>query len=138
MRLSYAIELRYGVRHDLAAKLPAGEPSRAGHGPRQHVVWQGVANGRILRALAHCTSPATALNPLGCWPATSATGSRPRANRRRLPGAAASRVLQGYDFSNGPGSTQGGVATGAATVLPSRLALAKYAAAIRSSTLHNW
>ncbi len=64
IRLSYAIDMRYGVLHDLAQKLVAGEPIPLGMG-HANIIWQGEANDWTLRALAHCDSPTSALNLSG-------------------------------------------------------------------------
>lgn len=64
IRLSYAIDMRYGVLHDLARKLQAGEAIDLAMG-HANVIWQGEANDWILRALAHCTTPTTPLNLSG-------------------------------------------------------------------------
>ncbi len=64
IRLNYALDLRYGVIHDIARQIIAGEPvdvsTAAFNG-----IWQGDANRMILRSLERCTAPATVLNLTG-------------------------------------------------------------------------
>lgn len=64
VRLSYAIDMRYGVLHDVASAVFDAKPVALGMG-YANVIWQGDANEQSLRLLAHCTSPATPLNVSG-------------------------------------------------------------------------
>lgn len=60
-RLNYAIDMRYGVLHDVARWVRRGEPIPIGTAYAS-VIWQGDANAQILGMLAHATAPTTPLN----------------------------------------------------------------------------
>lgn len=64
VRLSYAIDMRYGVLRDVADAVFAGRPLDLSMG-HADVIWQGDANEQSLRLLAHCTSPCTPINVTG-------------------------------------------------------------------------
>lgn len=63
-RLNYAVDLRYGVLHDIAEKIWHGEA--VDNSVRAfNVIWQGDANQQALMCLEHCNSPARVLNVTG-------------------------------------------------------------------------
>ena len=64
LRLSYAIDMRYGVLHDVASSVFNGNPVALGMG-YANVIWQGDANEHALRLLARCTTPASPINISG-------------------------------------------------------------------------
>ena len=61
IRLGYAIDMRYGVLHELATKVRDGTPIDVTTG-HTSIIWQGDASAQILRCLLHCTSPTSPLN----------------------------------------------------------------------------
>ena len=64
VRLEYAIDMRYGVLHDIAASVLAERPVDLGMG-HVNLIWQGEANEQALRLLGHAASPAEAFNVSG-------------------------------------------------------------------------
>jgi nucleoside-diphosphate-sugar epimerase len=64
IRLNYAIDMRYGVLHDIATSVLAGHEINLATG-HVNVIWQGDANAMVLRSLAHCTVPTSPLNVSG-------------------------------------------------------------------------
>ncbi len=64
IRLNYAVEMRYGVLVDIAAKVKNEEPLDLSMG-YFNVIWQGDMNAMVLKALLHCSSPATIINLTG-------------------------------------------------------------------------
>jgi nucleoside-diphosphate-sugar epimerase len=64
LRLSYAIDMRYGVLHDVAQKVLHRQAIDLAMG-HANIIWQGEANDWALRALAHCETPMAPLNLSG-------------------------------------------------------------------------
>lgn len=63
-RLNYAIDMRYGVLHDIGTQVWNDQPvtNTVGH---FNVIWQGDANRIALLSLEHATNPANPLNVTG-------------------------------------------------------------------------
>ena len=64
IRLSYAIDMRYGVLFDVANAIHQENELDVTMG-YANVIWQGDANAQVLRALRHCASPPLPLNVSG-------------------------------------------------------------------------
>ena len=64
VRLNYAIDMRYGVLHDVACKVRDGVPIDLATG-HVNVIWQGDANAMALRCFEYCTVPAAPINVSG-------------------------------------------------------------------------
>ena len=67
IRLSYALDLRYGVLHDVGSSLRDGRPVDVGMSTAS-VIWQGDACDLILRTLEHTAAPPLTLNVSGLEP----------------------------------------------------------------------
>jgi nucleoside-diphosphate-sugar epimerase len=63
-RLNYAIDMRYGVLHDIATKILARQPIDVSLG-HVNFIWQGDASAQALRCLAHCDTPTSPINVSG-------------------------------------------------------------------------
>lgn len=64
IRLNYAVDLRYGVLMDIAARILAGTPIDVTTSVF-NVVWQGYANEVVLRSLGHASTDPFVLNVTG-------------------------------------------------------------------------
>ncbi len=64
LRLNYAIDLRYGVLHDIARRIVEGEPIDLSVA-HFNCIWQGDANAAALLAFRECRAPAAVLNLTG-------------------------------------------------------------------------
>jgi hypothetical protein len=63
-RLNYAIDMRYGVLHDIASKIWTGKPIDVSLG-HVNFIWQGDASAQALRCLAYCDTPTSPINVSG-------------------------------------------------------------------------
>ena len=63
-RLNYAIDMRYGVLHDIARKILSGKPIDVSLG-HVNFIWQGDASSQALRCLADCDTPTSPINVSG-------------------------------------------------------------------------
>ena len=63
-RLNYAIDMRYGVLHDIASKILSGKPIDVSLG-HVNFIWQGDASSQALRCLADCDTPTSPINVSG-------------------------------------------------------------------------
>jgi nucleoside-diphosphate-sugar epimerase len=63
-RLNYAIDMRYGVLHDVAMKVLQGKPIDVSLG-HVNIIWQGDAATQALRCLAYCEIPSSPINVSG-------------------------------------------------------------------------
>jgi nucleoside-diphosphate-sugar epimerase len=64
VRLSYAIDMRYGVLHDVAQAVFHGRPIDVAMG-YVNVIWQGDANSQVLRLLNVTSQPVSPINVTG-------------------------------------------------------------------------
>jgi nucleoside-diphosphate-sugar epimerase len=63
-RLNYAIDMRYGVLHDIATKILGDKPIDVSLG-HVNFIWQGDAAAQALRCLAYCDTPTSPINVSG-------------------------------------------------------------------------
>ena len=65
MRLNYAIDLRYGVLHDIAQTILAGKPVDLSAMPSFNCIWQKDANEAAIRLLLHTSPDVSIVNVTG-------------------------------------------------------------------------
>ena len=65
MRLNYAIDLRYGVLHDIAQTILAGKPVDLSAMPSFNCIWQKDANEAAIRLLLHTSQAVNIVNVTG-------------------------------------------------------------------------
>lgn len=75
VRLSYAVDLRYGVLVDIALRVRHGEPVDVRTG-WVNVIWQGDANAQALQCLARADAPPFVVNVTGPEPLAVADVAR--------------------------------------------------------------
>jgi nucleoside-diphosphate-sugar epimerase len=63
-RLNYAIDMRYGVLHDIATRIVQNKPIDVSLG-HVNFIWQGDAAAQALRCLAYCDTPTSPINVSG-------------------------------------------------------------------------
>jgi nucleoside-diphosphate-sugar epimerase len=63
-RLNYAIDMRYGVLHDIATRILQNQPIDVSLG-HVNFIWQGDAASQALRCLAQCDTPTSPINVSG-------------------------------------------------------------------------
>lgn len=65
MRLNYAIDLRYGVLHDISQTILSGKSVDLGAMPSFNCIWQKDANEAAIRLLLHCSPTCNIVNVTG-------------------------------------------------------------------------
>lgn len=109
-RLNYAIDLRYGVLHDIATKVWRDEPFDVTTG-HVNVIWQGDANARALQSLAHVASPPEVLNVTGretvstrqlCERFAERLGKRPQVTGTEAPTVWLANAAKSIDWFGEP------------------------------------